>query len=49
MLQEEKEWLNIKTYALRNALSPSKNEKIIGKFEIYLAKDLLFSGNLYKL
>ena len=49
LLQEEKEWLTIKTYAIRNAISSSKNEKIIGKFEIYLAKDLLFSGNLYKL
>ena len=31
------------------AHSSAKNKKIVGQFQIYLAKRLLFSGNLYKL
>jgi D-alanyl-D-alanine carboxypeptidase len=31
------------------AHSSPKNKKIVGQFQIYLAKRLLFSGNLYKL
>ena len=34
---------------LAKPYSSSKNKKIVGQFEIYLAKRLLFSGNLYKL
>ncbi len=34
---------------ISRAHSSSKNKKIVGQFEIYLAKRLLFSGNLYKL
>ncbi len=36
--------VDIKTYFVT-----SKNREIIGQFEIYLSKRLLFSGNLYKL
>lgn len=49
LLEEEREWLQIKTYPVSSICSSPKAEKIIGKFEIYLAKDLLFLGNLYKL
>lgn len=45
LLDEEKELVEIKT----NVFSIDKSEKIIGQLEIYLAKRLLFSANLYKL
>ena len=45
LLAEEKELVEIKTHPI-NAI---KLKNIIGQFEIYLAKRLLFSGNLYKL
>lgn len=49
LLEEEFEWLEIKTFPIWPFQSSVDGEKIVGKFEIYLAKDLLFSGNLYKL
>ena len=45
LLEEEKGLIEIKTQAVNNR----KSEKIVGQMEIYLAKRLLFSGNLYKL
>lgn len=45
LLEEEKGLIEIKTQAVNNR----KSEKIVGQMEIYLAKRLLFSANLYKL
>ena len=45
LLKEEKEYVSIKTIPYMD----KKKQEIIGQFEIYLAKRLLFSGNLYKL
>ena len=45
LLNEEKDMIEIKT----KAVVKGKNKEIVGQFEIYLAKQLLFSGNLYKL
>ncbi len=45
LLKEEKDLIEIKTIAKKT----KKKEKIVGQVEIYLAKRLLFSGNLYKL
>ncbi len=45
LLKEEKEMIEIKTKAVQKG----KNKEIVGQFEIYLLKQLLFSGNLYKL
>ncbi|MBE5744585.1 MAG: D-alanyl-D-alanine carboxypeptidase [Clostridiales bacterium] len=47
LLKEEKGLIEIRTYAHENMRI--ENREIVGKFEIYLAKRLLFSGNLYKL
>lgn len=44
----EKEHLEIKTRPKKDAYDEIKGE-IIGQFEIYLSKRLIFSGNLYKL
>ncbi len=41
----EEALIEIKTFAVPH----KKREKIVGQFEIYLSKQLLFSGNLYKL
>lgn len=49
LLKEERDLLEIKTTPLKNMLRRKKSEEIVGQFEIYLAKRLLFSGNLYKL
>lgn len=49
LLKEERELLEIKTKGLKGARQRKKSEEIVGQFEIYLAKRLLFSGNLYKL
>lgn len=49
LLKEEENWIEIKTFPLSSHTPSSNGEKIVGKFEIYIAKDLLFSGNLYKL
>ena len=48
LLEEEKEYLEIKTRASPKGYG-KKNKEILGEFQIYLAKRLLFSGNLYKL
>lgn len=48
LLEEEKHLLQIKTHAKSKNCS-QKDDQIVGEFEIYLAKQLLFSGNLYKL
>lgn len=49
VLPEEKEWLEIRTKPVSTHIKQGKNKEIVGQFEIYLAKRLLFSGNLYKL
>ena len=48
LLEEEKEYLEIKTTESPKSYG-KKNKEILGQFQIYLAKRLLFSGNLYKL
>lgn len=45
ILEEEKELIEIKC----NPYKTTNSKNIVGQFEIYLAKRLLFSGNLYKL
>ena len=49
LIEEEKEFVEIRTQAVKNYNKRKKEGEIVGKFEIYLAKRLLFSGNLYKL
>ena len=49
LLKEEMELIEIQINALQNITKKTKKDEIIGQFEIYLAKQLLFSGNLYKL
>ena len=49
LLKEEKEWIEIRTKAIETRNRKKKSGEIVGQFEIYLAKQLLFSGNLYKL
>lgn len=49
LLKEEKEWIEIRTKELERRNGKEKSGEIVGQFEIYLAKQLLFSGNLYKL
>lgn len=49
MLEAEKEWVEMKTYPVKKGKISADGREIIGKLEIYLAKRLLFSGNLYKL
>lgn len=48
LLAEEKELITVETCA-NHLLKKKKQQEIIGQFKIYLAKRLLFSGNLYKL
>lgn len=48
LLKEEEELLEITTTSSSGMKIKNKKE-IIGQFEIYLSKQLLFSGNLYKL
>ncbi len=43
LLKEEQDLIEVKTVALKEG----KNKEIVGKYQIYLAKRLLFSGNLY--
>ena len=45
----EKECVEIKTNAVKKGSLSVDGREIIGNLEIYLAKRLLFSGNLYKL
>ncbi len=45
LLEEERELIEIKT----RSKNIKNKQEIIGEFEIYLSKRLLFSGNLYKL
>ena len=49
LLEEEKQYLEVCVKAIPYKQKRSKSEEIVGQFEIYLAKQLLFSGNLYKL
>ena len=49
LLEEEKEWIEIKTVANTSGKTRENGKEIVGKLEIYLTKRLLFSGNLYKL
>ena len=45
LLKEEKEYVSIQTTPYQS----KKKQEIVGQFEIYLAKRLIFFGNLYKL
>lgn len=49
LLEEERSLIEIQTFPIKNTNKHAKKDEIIGQFEIYLAKRLLFSGNLYKL
>ena len=49
LLKEEKELIEICTKPAKIVPKGKKTSEIVGQFEIYLAKQLLFSGNLYKL
>ena len=49
LLKEEKDLIEIKTMPVKTTIKSKKTKEIIGQFEIYLSKRLLFSGNLYKL
>jgi len=49
LLQEERGLIEIKTKVTDDNLHQEKTGEIVGQFQIYLAKQLLFSGNLYKL
>lgn len=49
LLKEEKDLVEIRTKAVKSKEKSKKMQEIVGQFEIYLAKRLLFSGNLYKL
>ncbi len=45
----EEEHVEVKVFPLEHSINLEKNKEKVGEFEIYLAKRLLFSGNLYKL
>ncbi len=47
LLKEEIDFIEIKTKACKRKYMQKR--ELVGEFEIYLAKRLLFSGNLYKL
>lgn len=49
LLQEEKALIEIKTSSHIESPERKKKGEIVGQFEIYLLKRLLFLGNLYKL
>ena len=49
LLEEEKDWIEIRTKSLETGKRKEKSGEIVGQIEIYLSKQLLFSGNLYKL
>jgi D-alanyl-D-alanine carboxypeptidase (penicillin-binding protein 5/6) len=49
LMQEEKELISVKTVGIKKNASKQKSGAIVGQFQIYLSKRLLFSGNLYKL
>ena len=49
LLLEEKELVEIRVVPSENCSNRAKKDEIIGQFELYLSKQLLFSGNLYKL
>lgn len=49
VLEEERRLFEIKTQSYTKALKRRKGKICVGKFSIYLSKQLIFSGNLYKL
>ena len=49
LLKEEKEFIETKTIPVSKALKKKKSGEIVGQIQIYLAKQLIFSTNLYKL
>lgn len=49
LLKEEKDLVKIRTKRKKSLKGKEKSGEIVGEFQIYLAKQLLFSGNLYKL
>ncbi len=48
LLKEEKQFVSVQVNAIKPYFD-AEDREIIGQFQIYLAKQLLFSGNLYKL
>ncbi len=49
LIEEEKQFIEMKTNPISKTLKKKKSGEIVGQIEIYLAKQLLFSTNLYKL
>lgn len=49
LLEEEKQFVEIKTVPDSKTIKRKESGEIIGQIEIYLAKQLIFSTNLYKL
>jgi D-alanyl-D-alanine carboxypeptidase len=49
LLEAEREWVEIVTIPHKKAGKRKKSQEIVGEFQIYLSKRLIFSGNLYKL
>ena len=49
LLKEEQALIKVQSKPLKKPTMYEKKQKIVGQFEIYLANQLLFSGNLYKL
>ena len=49
IVEAEREWIEIVATPLKKRDKSKKSKEIVGEFEIYLSKRLLFSGNLYKL
>ena len=49
MTEEEKAFLEICPKVKKSDFKRKKKGEIVGQIEIYLTKQLIFSGNLYKL
>ena len=49
LLAEEIEWIEKRVKSLPQHFKNAKAQEIVGQIEIYLSKQLLFLGNLYKL
>ena len=49
LMEEETQFIERKTLANFSSLKKRKKGEIVGQIQIYLAKQLLFSTNLYKL
>ena len=49
LMTEEKDFLKIRVKEVKKSVKNDKSKEIVGQIKIYLAKQLLFSENLYKL